>query len=33
VPADARLINIIGDIGGLGPDVADRPPAKITAAG
>ena len=31
VPADTQLVNVIGDLGGLGPEAADRPPAKIAA--
>ena len=31
VPADGQLVNIIGDLAGIGPEKVDRPPAKITA--
>ena len=31
VPADTQLVNVIGDLGGVSPETADRPPAKITA--
>jgi hypothetical protein len=31
VPSDTQLVNVIGDLGGLGPEAADRPPAKIAA--
>jgi regulator of protease activity HflC (stomatin/prohibitin superfamily) len=31
VPADTQLVNVIGDLGGLGPEAADRPSAKIAA--
>ncbi len=31
VPADTQLVNVIGELGGLGPEAADRPPTKIAA--
>jgi regulator of protease activity HflC (stomatin/prohibitin superfamily) len=31
VPSDTQLVNVIGDLGGLGPEAADRPSAKIAA--
>jgi hypothetical protein len=33
VPANTQPVNVIGDLGGLGPEAADRPPAKIAAVG
>ncbi len=31
VPSDTQLVNVIGDLGGVSPETADRPPAKIAA--
>jgi regulator of protease activity HflC (stomatin/prohibitin superfamily) len=31
VPADTQLVNVIGDLGGVSPEAADRLPAKFTA--
>jgi regulator of protease activity HflC (stomatin/prohibitin superfamily) len=31
VPSDTQLVNVIGDLGGLGPEAADRPSSKIAA--
>jgi hypothetical protein len=31
VPADTQLVNVIGDLGGLGPEAADQPQAKMKA--
>jgi hypothetical protein len=31
VPANAELINVVGDLAGLTPEAADRPHAKIAA--
>jgi regulator of protease activity HflC (stomatin/prohibitin superfamily) len=33
VPGDTQLVNVIGDLGGLGPETADQPSAKIAAVG
>jgi len=33
VPANTQPVNVIGDLGGLGAEAADRPPAKIAAVG
>ncbi len=31
VPSDTQLVNVIGDLGGVSPEAADRPTAKVTA--
>jgi regulator of protease activity HflC (stomatin/prohibitin superfamily) len=31
VPSDTQLVNVIGDLGGVSPEAADRSPAKFTA--